>query len=158
MSVADERDIRDIEEFVRKNYLDVYSYLYRRVLSVSDAQDLTQDTFLRYLSKVEKDEIDKKGRAYLFTIAKNICNDFYRKKLPAFVQITPEIEESLSAADSPGDGFDELITSLDEELQEVLTLKYALGFGTNEIAEITGFSRFVVRRKLARALAELGKQ
>ncbi len=150
---------RTIEEFVRKNYLDIYRYLYHRVSNASDAQDLTQDTFLRYLEHVDTTELKTKGRAYLFTIARNVSNDFYRTRRLDTQPITPELEETLSddntCAEQTATDFDTLVAKLDEKQREVLSLKYAQGFGINEIAEITSSSRFAVRRRIQRALAQL---
>jgi RNA polymerase sigma-70 factor (ECF subfamily) len=156
---TDGESARDVEKFVRTHYLDVYRYLYHKLPSAPDAQDATQETFLKYVSTVSADELDTKGRAYLFTIARNVSNDFYRYRPPTPTHLTPELEETLMAKDDiPGDdGFGEAVAGLDEDLREILSLKYSQGFGVNEIATITGITRFSVRRKLKRALSELGK-
>lgn len=151
---------KTVEEFVRKNYLDVYRYLYHRVSSAFDAQDLTQDTFLKYVAQVSAAELDSKGRAYLFTIARNISNDFYRTQRPQTQPITPEMEETLpcgmASEEQATDDFDALVATLDASQREILSLRYAQSFGIGEIAEIVGVSRFAVRRTIKRALAELG--
>lgn len=154
---TDNAGARSIEKFVRKNYLDVYRYLYHRSPSKQDARDLTQETFLKYIDNVAVDEIDLKGRAYLFTIARNVGNDFYRHKRPEATPITPLLMETLVDESAYGndDGFAEIIAGLKADVQEILSLYYASGFGIGEIAEITGISRFSVRRKLKRALSEL---
>lgn len=145
----------DIESFVRKNYSDVYRYLYHRTSSAEDAQDMTQETFLRYVRAVEEAELSRKGRSYLFTIARNVSIDYFRAKKPAAIPLTLELEEVLTAEEPADDGFSEAVAQLPEDLQEVLSLKYAQGFGVNEIAEITGLSRFAVRRKIKRAFSEM---
>ncbi len=152
----DDKSANDVERFVRTNYADVYRYLYHRMSSKQDAMDLTQETFLKYVEKVDAHELNTKGRAYLFTIARNVSNDFYRNRLPEHVVITRELEESLCADnESITDNFDEIISTLSADKQEILSLMYGQGFGVSEIAEIVDISRFAVRRKLKRALREL---
>jgi len=63
---------------IHDQYDKIYKYCYFKVKDKQTAEDLTQETFLRYFS--QKSYINKgKPLAYLYTIAKNLCIDFYRK-------------------------------------------------------------------------------
>lgn len=148
-------DMHAYERFVRDNYRDVYRFLYSKTHSVSDAEDLTQESFLRYTRSTATTELTSKGRAYLFTIARNIAVDFYRSRKPQPEQLTAALEETLCAEEPPVDGFDELVEGLPEENIEILSLRYAQGFSINEIASITQQSRFAVRRRINASLSAL---
>lgn len=145
----------DIELFIRKNYSDIYRYLYHKVSSVPDAQDLTQATFLKFVRSVRSLQVDKISRAYLFTIARTACIDFYRSTNPHVVEITATLEDTLAHQEIEDDGFSEAIAHLCEEERDILFLRYSQCFGIGEIAEIVGSSRFSVRRTLKRALSSL---
>ena len=42
------------------------------------AEDITQETFLKFLNNHSYEEMGKQ-MAYLYTIARNLCIDYYRK-------------------------------------------------------------------------------
>ena len=63
---------------INEQYDKIYRYIYFRLKNQHIAEDLTQETFLRFL---ENDSYREKGRqlAYLYTIARNLCIDEFRK-------------------------------------------------------------------------------
>ena len=66
----------DIEE----EYDKIYRYCYFKTHMQQMAEDITQETFLRYFSQTTY--INRgKPLAYLYTIARNLCNDHYRKQV-----------------------------------------------------------------------------
>ena len=65
----------DLEELYDK----LYRYCYMKTRHPQTAEDLTQEVFLRFLRTRDVSEI-KKQTAYLYTIARNLCIDFYRTK------------------------------------------------------------------------------
>lgn len=153
--MSEDKPIDDIEDFIRENYQDIFGYLYHKVPSVQDAQDLTQETFLRFIRKVDSCDFGKKRRAYLFTIARNASIDFHRSKPAGLTPIDKDIEDLFAEKECYDNGFREIIEGLPEEAQELLSLRYAQGFGVNDIAQITGISRFSVNRKLKQALSHV---
>ena len=67
----------DIETYYDK----IYRYIYYRVHDRSIAEDLTQETFLRFLGSSGNEP-----ERYLYTIAKNLCIDEYRRIKPVFLE------------------------------------------------------------------------
>ena len=65
----------DIEE----QYDKIYRYCYFKLSNQQLAEDITQETFLRFLESNTYYEKGKKLR-YLYTIAHNLCVDIYRSK------------------------------------------------------------------------------
>ena len=65
----------DIEE----QYDKIYRYCYFKIFNKQLAQDITQETFLRFY-KQELHLNNGKHLAYLYTIARNLCIDEFRKK------------------------------------------------------------------------------
>ena len=63
-----------------EQYDKIYRYCYFRVRNEVIAEDITQETFLRFL---ENNTYQEKGYAlhYLYTIARNLCVDEYRKRV-----------------------------------------------------------------------------
>lgn len=61
-----------------EQYDKIYRYCYFKVKNACLAEDLTQETFLRYFAQTSYVHRGKE-LAYLYTIARNLCADFYRK-------------------------------------------------------------------------------
>lgn len=134
-------------------YDKIYRYCYFKVNSKEKAEDLTQETFLKYFSQTSY--INRgKPLAYLYTIAKNLCIDFYRKnKEEEIYQVITEHEEITIFETNYV--IKQAVSTLPEDLQELLLLRFANDLGINEIANIMGISRFSVYRKLNTALGRL---
>lgn len=136
-------------------YDKVYSYCYFKLRHVQTAEDITQEAFLKYLR--QKELMGKTSIAYLYTIAKNLCIDYYRKhkeqpfvEEPADLTVQAQLDTTLAVKAA--------VNSLPESLQELVLLRYANDLKLGDIAEITGQSRFAVRRKLQEAMALLKNQ
>ena len=58
----------------------VYSFVHKYIRDDADAQDVTQEIFVRVWQHLEKFDSAKSFRPWLYTIAKNACLDFLRRK------------------------------------------------------------------------------
>ena len=152
-------------------YDKIYRYCYFKVNHVQLAEDLTQETFLRYF---QQHTYVNRGKtlAYLYTIARNLCIDSYRKqKDTAMEELSLEQcgSESLAERDIarnhsiPDEKIplenrivcSQAVRTLPAQAQELLLLRFANDLGYAQIAAITGLSRFSARRKINAALAAL---
>lgn len=137
-------------------YDKIYRYCYFRVHNRETAEDLTQETFLSYFSQHTYENRGKQ-LAYLYTIARNACISYYRRKkeTPLDTDIAaPDIIEksdySLSVRQAVG--------KLDPEARELIFLRYGIELGMAEIAGILHISRFALRRRLNTILEVLKKE
>ena len=72
----------------------IFRYLFFRLHDKHAAEDLTQETFLRFLkSRTYQDE--NRQLQYLYTIARNLCRQHYRDQTITYT--LEEQEESLAA-------------------------------------------------------------
>ena len=138
----------EIEELYDK----IYRYCYFHIGCQHQAEDLTQETFLRYFRR--KPTLHQgKQLAYLYTIARNLCVDSYRKR--------KEEEFPQELIVEPMEGVEELldlkksVEKLSVDMQEIIMLRYGNGVSVGETARILGISRFVVYRKEKEALKQL---
>lgn len=138
----------DIEE----QYDKIYRYCYFKLYDKQLAQDITQETFLRFYRQGLSLDSNKE-LPYLYTIAKNLCVDSFRKKnAESFEDVTEEItydptEDWISNMD-----LRMVISKLPQEEQELIFLRYVNEIEVTTICRITGFSRFAVYRRLTKAL------
>lgn len=139
----------DLEE----QYDKIYRYCYFKVNQREIAEDITQETFLRFL---ESSNYVNTGKAmqYLYTIARNLCVDEYRK------QKTEVLDEEV--VDSYAE--DTMITrisvrtalaQLDEADRELLLLRYVNEVPVSVICKLYGISRFAVYRRISQATKNL---
>lgn len=146
----------DIEE----QYDKIYRYCYFKLHNRELAEDLTQETFLRYLEHYDFANVTT-AMKYLYTIARNLCVDEYRKPK------TEELDELISDNATEETIITNLavkaaLAKLAEDEQELLLLRYANAVPVSVMAKIYGISRFMVYRKMTSATnrfrAELRKE
>ena len=139
---------------LQDQYDKIYRYCYFKVNNKELAEDLTQETFLKYFS--QKSYIDRgKPLAYLYTIAKNLCIDLYRNN-DKVQELDFEVigKDDISAFETSFT-VRQAVSLLPRDLQELLLLRFANELGIGEIADIMGISRFSVSRRLNKALSQL---
>lgn len=142
-------------EDLKDTYDKIYRYSFYRIRNSAAAEDITQETFLRYFSQNKKISRGEET-AYLYTIAKNLCADHFRKK-----------QTDTLAEDYPAEEFSDMsdtkiavrtaLEKLEERQREIILLRYIGGLSVNETAEAAGISRFAVYRLERAALAEMKK-
>jgi len=140
---------------IQEQYDKIYRYCYYKVRNTGLAEDLTQETFLRYFAQSSYMERGKM-LAYLYTIARNLCIDYFRKILPErLYEDIPDMDcfEQLELSIV----LRQALAKLPEQDQELLLFRYANELSVGEIASIMGISRFAVYRRTNSAVAILKK-
>ncbi len=123
----------------------VYGYLSRRSPDRETAEDLTSQTFLRALENIRKYDAAKGPlRAWLFTIARNLLTDHFRRdrrgepiefaeEVPGDDDVRDAVHVRLQSAQ-----LRDALVRLSPIQREVVTLRVWEGLSYAEIAEITG--------------------
>lgn len=142
-------------EELKQTYDKIYRYCFYKVRNSAAAEDITQETFLRYFAQNPK---IKRGEdmAYLYTIAKNLCIDCFRKKQAEELPEEYPVEEFSGKSDTKI-AVRAALEKLDERRREIILLRYLSGLSVNEAAEAMGISRFAAYRLERTALAEMKK-
>ena len=136
-----------------EQYDKIYRYCYYKLRHREQAEDVTQETFLRFFRSYEGRE---QSLPLLYTIARNLCTDEYRKR-----QDTPLKE----TADDPQSAFEDdylqnaaLQTELDKlsaEDRELILLRYVNEVPLGTLCAMYGISRFALYRRCRRLLSDL---
>lgn len=138
---------------LKDQYDKIYRYCYFKVKDVQLAEDLTQETFLKFFA--QNTYISRgKPLAYLYTIAKNLCIDACKKREIIHLEDDVQSENELDAFETHF-AVREAVSTLPKDLQEMIMLRFANELSMAEISKITGLSRFAVYRKINNALAKL---
>ena len=143
---------------IEKQYDKIYRYCYFKLYDKQLAQDITQETFLRFYQQGLSFDHGRE-LPYLYTIAKNLCIDEFRK------QAVDSIEEleSEATSDLAEEWIDilvlrSIVSKLPNDEQELLFLRYANELPITSICKITGLSRFAVYRRLSKSLKWLKEE
>lgn len=149
-------------------YVDqVYRYLYYRVGSHAVAEDLTSETFLRALRRI--DSFSWQGRdigAWFITIARNLVNDHIKSSRSRLEISTGYMLD----ADHGDDGIEQTVLDrlqgmallnavrrLKAEQQECLILRFLQGLSVAETAEVMERSEGAIKQLQLRAVRSLAK-
>lgn len=165
---------RAFEQLVVLFQGEVFGMVYHRTSCPSDAEDLTQDVFLRAYRNLPRLKDPERFRSWLLRIASNRIWDFLRRKRflaffhPADGVPQPEVLEAEDGEGSEADSrmmreeFWEHIRAFCKGLsrweREVFTLRFMEHLSTREIAEVVGKSESAVKTHLHRAVKKLQKE
>jgi RNA polymerase sigma-70 factor (ECF subfamily) len=141
-----------------QNYTKVFYFLKKKCISEMEAQDLTQDCFIKYFQNVDKVEPGKES-SFLFKIAQNLFIDQKRKEKvrlkyvnscsqkdeyinPEYKLIYKEFNAEVQSK----------INSMPINCREVFIMNKIEQKTYNEIAEIIGLSVKSVEKRMTQAL------
>lgn len=132
----------DIEE----HYDKIYRYCYFKLKNAHLAEDVTQETFLRFL---ESDSYQDAGRplAFLYTVARNLCIDEYRRKKPEELPDTLE-DAAFEKQAVVRVALMQSMKQLTAEEKELLLLRYVNEVPMDTLCHMYGCSRFVLYRRI----------
>ena len=130
----------DLEE----QYDKIYRYCYFRLKDRERAEDVTQETFLRWFAS---DTYRDRNQLlhYLYTVARHLCADEYRR--PASLPIPKDVP------DREGDPLLSIalraeLDKLPPEDRELVLLRCVNGEPMAVLSRLYGQSRFALRRRL----------
>jgi RNA polymerase sigma-70 factor (ECF subfamily) len=149
--------------FYERSARSLWAYLARVSGDRTLADDLMQESYVRFLCAARPNDGEVAGRRYLFRIASNLLKDHWRR--PGATSIDEIPEELFAVSDS--NHFDSqallgpALAAMRPRERQLLWLAYAEGYSHREIAEVTGLGSasirlllFRARRKIARLLRE----
>ncbi len=164
---AQKGDREALEELYLIHFDRIYSYLQMTVGNRHDAEDLTNQTFVKMLESIERFQWRKVPiSAWLFRIAHNLAMDHFRahrrwqpEEEPPEPQDSAELSAEEEAMQSIGrQSMLEMIEGLSPDQQQVLTLKFVFNFPNADVATILGKTEGAVKSLQHRALASLQRE
>lgn len=144
---------------------DLYDKYYSRILAwfrrnadYDDAEDLTQQTFVKLWAWLGTNHSPKNEKALIFTVAKNVRNDYFRLKATQ-LDCTALSEELFLTDDT--DFFSEIelrvflqtLSLCDKQLIEMKRC----GYSSREIGKALGISGSAVRTRLQQIRKKIGR-
>jgi RNA polymerase sigma-70 factor (ECF subfamily) len=126
-----------------------YSYLH----NMEDAEDILQETLIKFVTTKPVFENEKHRKAWLLTVAANLAKNRIEYNR---VRSSEELNEEIAGA-APEEEEDDLsfvweaVKKLPDNQREVIHLFYQEGYKTAEIANILGRKEATIRSDLKRA-------
>lgn len=138
---------------VEEHYDKIYRYCYFKLHNTQLAEDITQETFLRFL---ECDSYKETGRplAFLYTVARNLCMDEFRRKKP---EPLPEnfAQEDGTKGQEAGVFLSLAMEKLNAAERELILLRYVNEVSYADLTKIYKESRYVLYRRIKSILKKL---
>lgn len=158
----DGKNNEGVELLYRQYYVKMYSIAFSILKNESDSRDAVHNVIVKLLSIKTENCPKTNEEGWLYSVIKNEALDLLKKNsalLPldeSFVS-SDEFEANEIKAIVDMDSYQNMISRLDSERQEVVTLKVLGGFTHKEIAEIMGKPIGTVQWLYATAITRLRK-
>ncbi len=149
---------RTLDDLYRRHGPDVYRYALAVLGNHSDAEDVTQTTFLNAYRALEQGVHPRKPANWLLTIASNAIKQRFRQEQarPRHVELDRDVPAA--GAEDVGPTVGELLTALSKippQQRQAIVLREFEGRTYNEIAEIIGVTTSALETLLFRARRSL---
>ncbi len=162
------------DQLIDRYQEDIHRMIYYRIRAQMDAEDLTQDVFIRAYRSISRLREPQRFRGWLYRIAVNRVNDYLRKKRVRSifkssdegVDIQPDADQNRDQPEALEQVLKEdfwrqvgrIAKKLSKMEREVFMLRFFDNLNINEIAQILKKSESTVKTHLYRALAKFKKE
>jgi RNA polymerase sigma-70 factor (ECF subfamily) len=158
----------DFEALYQRHSREVWALAYARWLNADAALDIMQEAFLRLWKQWQGGEAILNPRAWLLRVARNLAEDHAKSAFHRNGTCPPQTMNGVPANGMPPlerlereETFARLRTllrELPEADREILTLRYALDYDTDEIAGVLAIQTTAVHMRLSRARQRLAER
>lgn len=164
-----------MNRFVEKYYDKILNYCHYHCYDRQAAQDLTQDTFVRFFGALAGFQVMGKSVNYLYVIARNLCIDHSKRQR----ELSAQQEFSADSFTQKEGGIDRAaqismrdiameeterrldianaLKELPEELREIIILHYFQDYTLRRSAELLGIGLPLAKYRIRRAKEELAR-
>ena len=166
-------DRQSLDVLVARYFKTIYGFAARFAGNGEDAEDITQETFVKAWRHLKRFDPERNFKTWLFAIAKNTALDFLKKKravpfsafknaagenglLETLANSAPLAAEALERREA-GDLVRNFLEKLSPAQRTTLALRYGNDLTFRAIAERLGEPLHTVKSRNRRALAALGK-
>jgi RNA polymerase sigma-70 factor (ECF subfamily) len=156
------------EALYQRHSREVWALAYARWMNADTAMDITQEAFLRLWKQWEEGEEILNPRAWLLRVARNLAEDYAKSAFRRNGTHPPATMNGVQAHDPlPLECLEreetfakirQVLNQLPEADREILTLRYALDYETEAIAELLSINSTAVHMRLSRARQRLAER
>ena len=144
----------------------IFNLAYRMTGTREDADDLTQETFIRAYQNLRRFDQTKKFFTWLYTIGINVIRNNLKKNVRDISHLAAagsSLEQQQINGEGEGDvlsddrmiRLEQVIRKLPVDLREAIILKFVQDLTFEEVAKITGDSVSAVKMRIYRGLEKM---
>lgn len=159
---AKKGDTLALSQLLQQNYSFLIKYLIKVTLHPQIAEDLTQETMVKCIEKIQLYNGESKFSSWLITIATNLFIDQQRRKKREKNWV--EQEQALRrikwhAANRNEEWSDvlDVLALINEEIRLPIVLKHYYGYSYKEIGEMMGIAEGTVKSRVSNGLKSVRK-
>lgn len=150
------------ENIYRTYHNKVFGYIFSKINSVQDAEDITADVFIKVYEKLDRFDKSKASLStWIYTIARNTLTDYFRtrrvfEKIPETLPGRSSVEEEVCSEEML-ETLAKALEALDEREWDIIILRFYSGKTLKEIAAQMGISYAYVKVLQNKAFDKLKK-
>ena len=152
-------------ELVDRHYMTVYRFAFKWCRSREDAEDITQEVFIKLAGKIHLFNNRSRFTTWLYRITANCAKDYARKNNRwNHSKLSEPPKNEIIASPNPGPennviakSIQQEINTLPDKLKEAMLLVYAEGKSHKETARIIGCAETTVSWRIFKAKKKLRK-
>ncbi len=155
-------ELKKFEEVVNDYQKTIINFHYRFIGDKFEAENLAQETFIKVYLKFQTLKDPKKMKSWIFSIARNVVIDFFRRNKNREIAFGNEIVANYIEATSADFGqqvdndeisheLDKCIDQLSPQDKMMIKLLYYEGFSYNEISKLLKINQNTLKSRLHRA-------
>jgi RNA polymerase sigma-70 factor (ECF subfamily) len=158
----------DFEALYERYSREVWALAYARWMNADTAQDIMQEAFLRLWKRREDGEEILNPRAWLLRVARNLAEDHAKSAFSRNGTQSPQTMNGVQAKGrAPLERLEQkelfaqvrsVLHEMPDADREILTLRYALEYDAQEIAEVLAIQITAVHMRLSRARQRLAER
>jgi RNA polymerase sigma-70 factor, ECF subfamily len=151
-------------EIIRAHQDRVWAVAYRFTQRRDDADDISQEAFIRLWNAASRWEPAARLSTWLYRVVTNLCLDFRRKQAHAPMALTADMAEPAAAEAAPLEAQENIarvqraVAALPERQRMAVILHRFEDLSYHEIARSTGWGEAAIESLLSRAYATLRQQ
>lgn len=146
-----QQDENAVDHFIRKYYPDILQYCKCHCMDREVTEDLTQETFEKFFENFTVYRHSGKAKNYLYTIARNLCINYSKKKKEVVMEKLPESEENQVEQTDDRLQMEWILNQLPEEIREIVILYYIQDMRQRDIADVLKIGLPLVKYRVKRA-------
>ncbi len=154
-------DPESLDELVERYYPKILKYCLWHLSSKEEAEDATQEVMIKVVRHFRRGTRSFHFKPYIYQIAKNACIDIYRKNRIDTVPLESLTHETVlteTANQFKDEELVSLISTLPDDLREVILLRFGQQMSLQEISEATGVPLRTAQSRLRRAVSRIRKE
>lgn len=150
----------DIKEIVDKYMKYIYAFAFANLKNKSDAEDITQDVLIKYITKAPHFESEEHTKYWLLKVTANLCRNFHKSGWKRYVYFLNKEDENIHYDNSDIDRkiiIADAMKKLPAKYYSVIYLFYCEELTVNQISEIMKLKSSTVCSRLKRGREQLKK-